>query len=676
MIDKFQAFSDKVEHQYNRMAAEEGELYTVDLPNIFDIYLEAFPKGTNPVFRERTEHDCSCCKNFVRHLGNVVKIRKTKKDGFWIETIWDVEGLPYPYDEVAVILGDHIRASAINGVFRSKEASFGNKKTYERVAENVKTWHHFYGKVNSKHRLEKGSRTSADQINGDVNTKVKVVKRGLEEIDVNALRSISDLIKEKVLYRGEEFAQVVSEYTTLKVNYDKVPDDQKMLYVWFHRSDRSALFRNTVIGTLAQDLTKGDDLESAVRSFELKVAPTNYKRPKALITKKMVDSALATLKENNLDTAIERRLAKLSDVSVNDVLFVDNTVKSVLKGGHLEELLLSSITKKDSKVAIAHDITGEEFFKRVVPGASNISIYLSGDHLNNFVTLTAPVHDDVAPLFKWDNNFSWSYDGDVTDSIKERVKRAGGNVSGKLRVSLAWFNKDDLDIHVHEPNRNHIYFGNKSGKLDVDMNVASPVRDAVENVTWTDSNLADGEYRVVVHNYNQRETDNVGFLIEVEYEGNVRTYSFDSAVGSRSYVDAITFSVKKGKLVEIKESAGVRLSGSATAEKWGLTTNTLVPVDILLLSPNYWGDNKVGNKHWFFILRGCKNPEPVRGIYNEYLRPSLDKHRKVFEVLGAKTKCPVADEQLSGVGFSSTRHDTVTAHVTTGNRTTAYNITF
>ena len=43
--------------------------------------------------------------------------------------------------------------------------------------------------------------------------------------------------------------------------------------------------------------------------------------------------------------------------------------------------------------------------------------------------------------------------------------------------------------------------------------------------------------------------------------------------------------------------------------------------------------------------------------YNEFLDNSLNTHRKVFEVLAGKMKCPVSKEQLSGVGFSSTQRN-------------------
>ena len=81
-------------------------------------------------------------------------------------------------------------------------------------------------------------------------------------------------------------------------------------------------------------------------------------------------------------------------------------------------------------------------------------------------------------------------------------------------------------------------------------------------------------------------------------------------------------------------------------------------------SPNHWSENKVGNKHLFFILDGCKNDEPVRGFFNEYLKPELNEHRKVLEVLGSKTKAVPTENQLSGLGFSETVRNEITVRVT------------
>jgi hypothetical protein len=83
-----------------------------------------------------------------------------------------------------------------------------------------------------------------------------------------------------------------------------------------------------------------------------------------------------------------------------------------------------------------------------------------------------------------------------------------------------------------------------------------------------------------------------------------------------------------------------------------------------MYSPNYSDDNEVGNRHYFFILKGCVNDQPTRGIYNEFLRSDLQPHRKVFEVLGDRTKCEPSADQLSGLGFSSTVRSSVVAKVT------------
>ena len=79
-------------------------------------------------------------------------------------------------------------------------------------------------------------------------------------------------------------------------------------------------------------------------------------------------------------------------------------------------------------------------------------------------------------------------------------------------------------------------------------------------------------------------------------------------------------------------------------------------------SPNYWDENNQGNKHVFFMLDGCK-ADTARGFYNEFLSSELHEHRKVFEYLGNKMKVEPTDEQISGVGFSTTQRNSVVLKV-------------
>jgi len=77
------------------------------------------------------------------------------------------------------------------------------------------------------------------------------------------------------------------------------------------------------------------------------------------------------------------------------------------------------------------------------------------------------------------------------------------------------------------------------------------------------------------------------------------------------------------------------------------------------------------------ILDKCEIDEEPRGIFNEFLSPALYKHRKVFEVLGNKTKCKLDPDQLSGVGFSHTKKAEIELLVTDNKgKKTAYNVNF
>jgi hypothetical protein len=137
---------------------------------------------------------------------------------------------------------------------------------------------------------------------------------------------------------------------------------------------------------------------------------------------------------------------------------------------------------------------------------------------------------------------------------------------------------------------------------------------------------------------------------------------------NKSDVPCFDLTVKDGRLVKLETKLR---GGTSSQDKWGVKTQSLVPVKAMMFSPNYWGQ-EVGARHVIFALEGCKNPEATRGIYNEFLKNDLTKHRKVFEVLGAKTKCAFSEEQVSGIGFTAARNDSVVI-VSNGR---SYNITF
>ena len=636
MIDHFDVFSKAVNKRLNAITGGGSEVYRVDCPDVFDKYLSFFPEGSNPIFRERTEHDCNCCKQFIRNLGLVITI-----DGGELKTVWgELEELPHPYDTVAQSMDELVKGCGIKSVYRTVEARFGVESNVDK--DGIR-WNHFFGNT-PRRALSNSPGTAISQ----VDSCYTVLSRGLEQIKVEDIDEVLDHIRSNSIYRGEEHKNQLSEFRKLLVAYEKTTN--KELFVWDNVNNRAARFRSSVMGTLLVDLAEGKGIEEAVKSFESKVAPANYKRPTALITESMVKAAVKTLKDLDLEDSVNRRFARVSDISVNDIVFVDNEVVGKTKDG-LTDLLMGSVKAPKVK-APKDDITIEEF---LALKPNKIEVVLDRNHLGNFVSLTAPTHPDSASLFKWDNSFGWSYDGNVTDSIKEKVKAAGGNVNAKLRCSLAWFNGDDLDIHCYTPTNNRIFYGNKANVLDVDMNAGGPrnSHDPVENLSW--NTVANGVYKIFVNMFMKRSHVRPGFKLQVEFDGKM--YDFTHKNDLTGSVNCLELHVADGKLVDIKTiSPNVKGGGEISIEKWGVQTLKPIRVNMVMLSPNHWeNSNKSGNKHYFFMLDGCMNPEPTRGIYNEFLASPLEKHRKVFEVLGSKTMCQPSNDQLSGVGFSTTQ---------------------
>ena len=668
MTTPFQALSNLVSKKYKNMSKDKELFIIQDKDTLWDVYLNSFPDGTNPLFRSRGEFDCQCCKQFVRNIGATVTIENGK-----VTSVWDVEDAPYPFDIVSKACSDFVKSQNIEGIFRSKEPSYGRAFNSTLIDGKVVKFDHFHGDVVGRHKCsdvgaKKGER---QQIRG-------VLKRGLEELTVDALNFFVDTVTQDQtsIYRGQEFLPSVKEFKNLKLAYDKLEDERsKDLFTWEHANNRAAGFKNTVIGTLIQDLSEdnGKSPEDCVKSFEAKVAPSNYKRPKPLITKTMIDQALKTIDKLNLRPSLERRHARMTDVSINDVLFVDRASRPLMRDSLKEGLLGQVTNKKKTESSVGQDISIDDFLANIVPTSETIDLLFKSKHVPNLVSITAPVNDSPERLFSWNNDFAWSYFGNVTDSdIKTRVKNAGGNVTAPFRVSLGWKNSDDLDIHCNFGG-NHCYFGNKMDILDIDMNAFRVTPDPVENMCW--EYPRNGQYVFSVNNYRNRTSADKGFELEVESLGNITRYSSSESPDNGDTFQCLNITIKDGAVVHVSHTEHVHPTESLSGEVWGVKQGDYRKVTAIMKSPNHWLGEKNGLEHVFFVLEDCKNDEPVRGMYNEYLRSDLHPHRKVFEVLASQMAAPFSDEQLSGVGFNTTTSNTVTVKVG-GGKAGIYNVKF
>ena len=76
----FVEMRDRLIKHFEQMTKDKDHLFSVqvDKDEMWSTYLSSFPKGTNPLFKERTEHDCSCCRGFIKTIGNVVALKNGK----------------------------------------------------------------------------------------------------------------------------------------------------------------------------------------------------------------------------------------------------------------------------------------------------------------------------------------------------------------------------------------------------------------------------------------------------------------------------------------------------------------------------------------------------------------------------------------------------------------------
>lgn len=645
-------------------------LYEVDIDKdyLWNLYLDSFPEGTNPIFRERREYDCSCCRHFIKNIGGTIYI----DENLIPHSIFEINTNSETFQPVMDALADYVTSRPIIDIYLNYEPKVGVDKNREVLDDGkIFTWDHFFLNLPSYLHTDKWNIPTRKAA---IRDRKNVFKRSLDEISMEAIDTVLELISSNTLYKGEEWKYAIEQLKKFKTTYMGIPDETKDRYAWktsMTVDDVIGKIRNNSIGVLLVDISEGMDLDAAVSRYEKIVAPTNYKRPKAIFTKKMLEAAKQTISELGYMESLNRRFATLDDITVNNILFSNRDAAKRISGDIFDQMM-SETAVDPRKFSRVEEVGIDKFVSDILPTAKELELLLENRHIPSMVSLIAPADKESKSMFKWNNGFSWAYSGNITDStMRDRVKSAGGNVDGVLRFSIQWndgktHSGNDVDAHCVEATGFHIYYGDKvsyctGGNLDVDIRWPNRGTPAVENIAFPRrSSMRPGKYEFFVHMYEHRGGRD-GFRAEVEFDGNIYQYNYAKDMRQNEKVLVATVTMHNDGHFTIEHHLPTE---TATRDVWGLKTNNFVPVSVVMYSPNYWDEQQgIGHRHYFFMLKDCVNPEQPNGFYNEFLKHELEQHKRVFEALGSKMAVVDADDQLSGLGFSATKRNDIIVKV-------------
>ena len=107
---EFKEFRSMISDHFNEMTKNVDRLFEVgiDKDEMWNVYLDSFPDGTNEIYRKRRKYDCSCCRQFIKQIGNVVTIKGNK-----LETIWDLDIHDDKFEPVAKAMSDFVRRHCV-----------------------------------------------------------------------------------------------------------------------------------------------------------------------------------------------------------------------------------------------------------------------------------------------------------------------------------------------------------------------------------------------------------------------------------------------------------------------------------------------------------------------------------------------------------------------------------
>jgi hypothetical protein len=649
-------------------------------PSLFDLFLSKLPA-------ERQQHyTCRTCRRFMDRFGDLVTI---DANGDARSVIWNEATAPAFFKSAVAAMKNVVAGSAVTGVFLNDESTWGTpttKASIDPATEQVKApfeWHHMTVKANAKMVHKPTALLTTNQAKAEKLHDREGLCRALDELSIDTVRTAHTYLTTGSLYRSEKCVTVAK--WLLDLHEALVGAKNKHASVRDHLTWRAAALapagfchvKSTMIGTLLEDIdakvngvAKYSFAQIKAR-FDEKMSAANYQRATVAPSAGNIAAAEKIIATMQATGSLDRRYAKLEDL-----LFTWRSASHRLAGVAKAGAVFGHLTPKAPRATVATSLatdmpamlmTWDKFQRVVLPDAVSIDALVPASS-DRFVALVT-AQSESPPLLQWDteddrNPVSWYYHAGIDAEIKRRVIGAGGMYEGcDIRASLAWNNRNDLDIHVIAPNGEEVFFNNKrarcGGWLDVDMNVRGETETPCENIRWAKGGAARGRYTVFVENYSFHERSFQATPFRVELEVNGEVFHFDGVTPSGATHGSSRITVAMFDYIPGHKLAatppGLR-APQTNGRGWNVTPGTWAKITGIVASPNLWGATPLTQhgRHMFFLLEGCRDTtEGVgRGFFVETLRSEFHSIRSTLEAYAAGATIDGAEQATAcGIGM-------------------------
>jgi len=266
-------------------------------------------------------------------------------------------------------------------------------------------------------------------------------------------------------------------------------------------------------------------------------------------------------------------IISMFDIDVSEIKHMNVDGKEVKAAGLFAGVQPSVSTRhKRSQFDGIEEVSIEDFMTKILPTCTSVEAFMENKFENNLVSLITANVMDSKPIFKWSNNYSWTYNGNLTgkSQLADMVVAKGGRVDGVFRFTHSWNeiepNQSLMDLHVFMPGcelpkqgsggpnvrgrrvgwnqRNDSISG---GTQDVDYTDAAPKGYIpVENITFpTLSKMPEGVYTCMIHNWSYRGTGGKG-KAEIAFGNEIFQYEYP-ATKNHQWVTIAEITLKNGQ---------------------------------------------------------------------------------------------------------------------------------